>query len=95
MAAELTTAAQVAVPHIYFVFLTFQVSLKLFGTGEIRVTGITTRPWRFLDRSYDGQFNHGNRARGPNTIGRRRSRTSGRCGSRNNDTAFAVALDNV
>ena len=51
--AELTNTTQTAVSYFNFVFLSFDVDLKLLGTGKIGVTVITARPWRFSDRNSD------------------------------------------
>ena len=53
VAAELTNTTQAAVPYFNFVFLSFDVNLKLLWTGKIGVTVIAARPWRFGDRSLD------------------------------------------
>ena len=53
VAAELTNTAQAAVSHFNFVFLSFDVDLKLFRTGKICVAVETARPLRFCDRSSD------------------------------------------
>ena len=68
VAAELTNSAQAAVSHFNFVFLSFDVDLKLFWTGKICVAVITARPSRFCDRSSDRQVNDGNRTRGFGTV---------------------------
>ena len=42
--AELTNTTQAAVSYFNFMFLSFNVDLKLLGTGKIGVTVITARP---------------------------------------------------
>ena len=73
VAAELTNTAQTAVSHFNFVFLSFDVDLKLFWTGKIGVAVIAARPWRFRDRSSDGQVNYEIRTRSLTTTRRKRS----------------------
>ena len=53
MAAELASIANATVSYLFFVSLSFNVELKLLGTGKIGVTVITARPWRIRDRNSD------------------------------------------
>ena len=57
VAAELTNTTQAAVSHFNFVFLSFDVDLKLFWIGKIGVAVITARSWRFRDRISDRRVN--------------------------------------
>ena len=42
MAAELTTTTQTAFSHLFLMLFAFNVGLKLFGTGKLRVAVIAT-----------------------------------------------------
>ena len=60
VAAELATIGQAAVSNFDFVFLTFQVNLKLFWTRKVGIASITTRPRRFRDRAPNREVDDGN-----------------------------------
>ena len=81
MAAELKSIAQAAVSYLFLMFLSFNVDLKLLGTGKIGVIVIIARPWRFRDRSSDWQVNYGIRTWSFHTTRRRRSWICGGCRS--------------
>ena len=51
MATELTTTAQAAISYFHFVFLTFQMNLKLFWTRKVGIALLVTRPSRLRDRA--------------------------------------------
>ena len=53
VSAELTNTTQAAASYLNFVFLSFDVDLKLLWTGKIGVTVLTARPWSFSARSSD------------------------------------------
>ena len=93
MTAELESIAQAAVSYLFLVFLSFNVELRLLGTGKIGVTVIIARPWRFRDRNSDWEVNDRVRSRNLHTTRRKQSWICGRFRSWSNVTAFSVALD--